>query len=329
MTLSRRDLLGSLTAASALTACRREPAPPAVGYLNNLTHAQALVSAERWARELGVRMVAFSAGPDVMEALSAGSLVAGFMGPSAALNAYVRTHGKRGLVLRGAASGGASLIVRDRTGIERPEHLHGRTVTASQIGSMPDVSMRAWLPTVGLSPHDRGGDVTIVPMPNAEALAMLKRGRIDAVWAQEPWASRMVAQAGAKRLLDERDLWPNRRFPTSIMVTTRRVLDEQRPLLERLVASLDEATERLRALPDGGRAEVGAALARATGKALPEPVLRDAWGRLELLADPQPEALTRIARHMQAMGYLPPDAGLDGFLINVPAHTAARTPEAP
>ncbi|RYE94908.1 MAG: sulfonate ABC transporter substrate-binding protein, partial [Myxococcales bacterium] len=283
--LPRRALLGAALAAPLVAGCRRDPAPPAVGYLNNLTHAQALVSAERWARSLGLRMVAFSAGPDVMEALSAGSLVAGFMGPSAALNAYARTRGRRGLVLRGAAAGGASLIVRDGLGITSPEHLRGRIVTASQIGSMPDVSMRSWLPTVGLAPRDRGGDVTVVPMPNAEALAMLKRGRLDAVWAQEPWASRMVAQARGVRLLDERSLWPDQRFPTSIMVTTRRVLDEQRPLLERLVASLDEETTRLRALPDGGRAEVGAALARATGKALPEPVLREAWSRLELTPD--------------------------------------------
>lgn len=319
----RRALLSAALAAPLAGCGRRRGGELAVGYLNNLAHAQPLVGAAgRWPRELGVRMVAFPAGPAVMEALTAGSLIAGFMGPSAVVNAFVRSRGRRGLILRGGASGGASLVTRADKKIDRPGQLSGKILTSSQIASTPDVSLRAYLTQQQLAPRDRGGDVTVLPMPNAEALALLKRGQLDGSWAQEPWASRMVAQAGCRRLLDERELWPDGRFPTSLLVTTRQALDEHPALLDRLVALLDDETARLRAAADGGKAEVGEALARAVGKPLPPPVLADAWGRFSLDTDPMLDGVREVARRMKAIGYLPPEGQLDGILAGTTAPTA-------
>lgn len=316
-TLSRRALLGATASMPLLASCRHGGEALAIGYLNNLTHAQPLLGASdgRWSAALGLSMMAFPAGPAVMEALSTGTLLAGFLGPSAAVNAYLRSGGKRGLVLLGAASGGASLVVNPDRKIEGPEGLRGRVVTASLIASTPDISLRTYLRQHGLRPRDRGGDVTILPMSNTEAFAMLKRRHIDAVWAQEPWASRMVA-AGARRLLDERELWPHGRFPTSLLVTTRRAIDEQPAKIERLLGLLNDETARLRRSPDGGFQEASQALSKAIGRALAPAILQDAWGRFELTTDPMPEALAETARRMKAIGYLPAEGSLDGMLLD-------------
>lgn len=321
--LSRRSLLGGVLAAPLLAGCHEGSGALAVGYMNNLTHAQPLVGASsgRWTAALGLPMMAFPAGPAVMEALTAGTLLAGFMGPSAVVNAFVRSRGKRGLVLRGNASGGASFVVRQDQNITAPEHLRGRLLTASQIASTPDVSLRTYLAQHRLAPRDRGGDVVLMPMPNTEAFATLKRRQIDGVWAQEPWASRMVAQGSGRRLLDERELWPGGRFPTSLLVTTRRALDTHPRLIERLVSLLDDETARLRKQADGGLTEVGAALTRALGRPLAAEVLRDAWGRFELVTDPMEEGLRETARRMRAIGYLPQDGTTEGLLV------AQRSPE--
>jgi NitT/TauT family transport system substrate-binding protein len=303
--------------APLLPGCHKAGGPLAVGYMNNLTHAQPLVGATsgRWAAALGLPMMAFPAGPAVMEALSAGTLLAGFMGPSAAVNAFVRSRGKRGLVLRGNASGGASLVVQRDLPITAPEHLRGRLLTASQIASTPDVSLRTYLAQHRLAPQDRGGDVVLLPMPSTEAFQTLRRRQIAGAWAQEPWASRMVAQAGGRRMLDERELWPGGRFPASLLVTTRRALDEHPEKIERLVSLLDEETARMKALADGGLGEVGNALSKALGRALPEEVLRDAWGRFELVTDPMEDGLKEVARRMQAIGYLPGGGSTEGLLV--------------
>ncbi|MCS6902564.1 MAG: ABC transporter substrate-binding protein, partial [Polyangiaceae bacterium] len=162
--LSRRSLLGAVLGAPLLPGCCKHSPFLAVGYMNNLTHAQPLVGATsgRWSAVLGLPMIAFPAGPAVMEALSAGTLLAGFMGPAAAVNAFVRSRGKRGLVLRGNASGGASLVVRQDLPISAPEHLRGQLLTASQIASTPDVALRTYLAQHRLAPRDRGGDVVLL-----------------------------------------------------------------------------------------------------------------------------------------------------------------------
>ena len=311
--LSRRVALGAL--ASLGTACDRRArgATFAIGYVNNIMNAQALVAALRgtWARELGAALIAFPAGPAVVEALTAGSIDVGFFGPAAAIGAYVRSHGRRLRVLAGAASGGASLVAAAGVGATRAEDFRGRTMTASQIGSTPDVALRGWLAQAGVATRDRGGEVTVVPMGNAEASELLKRRKLDAVWAQEPWASRMVA-AGGTRVHDERDLWPARRFPSVLLAASQAAITADPARVRALVAHLGRDTARL-AQGDDARDEVAEALARALGKALPRATVADAWSRFSLTTDPQAPGLARVAETMRAIGYLPPGS-LDGLV---------------
>ena len=88
------------------------------------------------------------------------------------------------------------------------------------------------------------------------------------------------------------------------------------------MALLEDETTRLRKAADGGLGEVGEALGKAMGRALPEAVLRDAWGRLELTTDPMEDGLRETARRMQAIGYLPP-GGIEGLLVDRGARAEA------
>jgi NitT/TauT family transport system substrate-binding protein len=329
--ISRRGWISaaaSLALASAPGCRRAHPSREfSVGYVTNFTHAQPLVGAHsgRWARALGGKIIAFPAGPAVMEALAAGSIHAGFLGPSAALNAFVRSRGRRGIILSGAASGGASLVSRRGLDLTSPEALRHRVISASQIASTPDVSLRAYLRAHHLAPRDQGGDVTVLPMTNTEAFQLLKRGHLDGSWAQEPWASRMVLQGGGQRAIDERDLWPGRRFPTSLLATTQEVRREAASKIEILLGLLADETARLGKLADGGAGEVADALAAALGKKLPPDVLREAWSRLELTDDPIPSALERFADEMRATGYLPPGS-LEGLVARGGPTARQETP---
>ena len=44
---------------------------------------------------------------------------------------------------------------------------------------------------------------------------MFKRGDIDGAWVPEPWASRLVLEAGARVFLDEESLWARGQFVTT------------------------------------------------------------------------------------------------------------------
>ncbi|MDL2284117.1 hypothetical protein LJC19_03100 [Oxalobacter sp. OttesenSCG-928-P03] len=87
-----------------------------VGYFPNITHAHALIAqnmateGKGWYEERlpGVRIQwqSFNAGPSAMEAMFAKSLDLTYVGPSPALNAYVRSKGKGISVISGAVRGG-------------------------------------------------------------------------------------------------------------------------------------------------------------------------------------------------------------------------------
>ena len=96
-----------------------------------------------------------------------------YVGPNPAINGYVRSNGEALRVVAGAASGGASLIVRNDSGIQKPEDFHGKRVASPQFGNTQDVALRNWLKNHGMKTNDKGGDVQIIPMANPDQLTLV------------------------------------------------------------------------------------------------------------------------------------------------------------
>lgn len=317
--LGRRSFLAGLGLATAGlgAGCARRDKSDAltIGYLPNLTHAQALIGCQSgsWAKELGdIRTIAFVAGPAAMEALFAGTLDVAFAGPSAVVNAFVR--GKRIRVLSGAAAGGASLVARRGLGIRGAQDLRGRMVAAPQIGSSPDVALRSWLLRSGVPATDRGGDVQVLPLSNGDSFHLLRRGKLDAAWVPEPWASRMVLEAGCERVLDERDLWEGGQFPTTVMVSSVDAMMRAGDRIEKLVDLLKSETAAMHEPAAARRAN--AALQKAVTKPLSPEVLAESWSRLTFTNDPMPDALQTVATNMSKIGYLPPSSATEGLVAD-------------
>jgi hypothetical protein len=109
-----------------------------VGHFPNITHAQAVVGrANRWfdkalAPNVLVEWKAFNAGPAVIEALFAGELDMAYVGSMPAVTGYVRSQGLALKVVAGATSGGAALIVRADSGINKAEDFHGKRIATPQ-----------------------------------------------------------------------------------------------------------------------------------------------------------------------------------------------------
>src|SRR5262249_54136637 len=153
-------------------------------------------------------------------ALLAGALDIGYIGPNPAVNAYVQSNGSAVRVVSGAASGGASLVVKPD--ITKAADLKGKRVASPQLGNTQDVALRTWLKKQGLKTDPQGGgDVQIVPQDNALTLDAFKQNQIAGAWVPEPWATRLVTEGGGKVLVDEKTLWPGGKFvTTNIIVRT-------------------------------------------------------------------------------------------------------------
>lgn len=312
MSLSRRRFAACLPALALAGACRapeENTGALRLGYFANITHGTALVGVERGLfREqlagLGVSLetFTFNAGPSAIEALLSGALDATYVGPNPAINAYVKSRGAV-RVIAGAATGGAFLVVRPE--IAAAADLRGKRVSAPQLGGTQDVALRTWLISQGFKVDEfGGGDVSVTPQENAQTLESFQSGEIAGAWVPEPWATRLVIEGGGKVLIDERDLWPDGRYTTTVLLVRTGQLDARPDVYRALLRGHVAANRWIAEHPDEARAAVNDAIKKITGKALPAAVIARAWANLQFTTDPVPAALTRSAEDAQRLGFV-------------------------
>src|SRR5437016_4683559 len=195
-----------------------------VGAFPNITHPQAMVGKANgyFEKAMGpnvkIDWKSFNAGPSAIEALFAGAIDMTYVGPNPTISGYVRSQGEALRVVAGSASGGAALVVRADSGIHKPEDFHGKKIASPQLGNTQDVALRAWLKAHGMKSQDKGGDVQVVPLANPDQLTLFLKKELDAAWAPEPWATRLIREGNGRLFLDERDLWPQGQFVTTHLI---------------------------------------------------------------------------------------------------------------
>jgi NitT/TauT family transport system substrate-binding protein len=268
-----------------------------LGYFGNVTHAPALVGVSQGyiAGELGDTKLStqvFNAGPAAIEALNAGAIDATYIGPNPAINSYVKSAGESVHIIAGAAAGGAQLVVKP--GINSPTDLAGKTLASPQLGGTQDVALRAWLASQGYKTNvDGSGDVAINPTENAQTLKLFQDGKLDGAWLPEPWASRLVLTAGAKVLVDEKDLWDGSlsgkpgEFPTTILIVNQKFAAEHPDTVKALLKGHVKSVEWLNKAADAEKASViNAALKEAAGAELKADVIDRSLKNIVFTVDP-------------------------------------------
>ncbi|MET3920266.1 ABC transporter substrate-binding protein [Arthrobacter sp. UYEF20] len=296
-------LIGAGAAVASTVARNNEAAPAAavadanpaaelkLGYFGNITHAPALVGVNRGliAKNLGNTKLStqvFNAGPAAIEALNAGAIDATYIGPNPAINSYVKSKGESINVIAGAASGGAQLVVKPE--ISSAADLKGKKLASPQLGGTQDVALRAWLGKQGYKTStDGSGDVAINPTENAQTLKLFQDGKLDGAWLPEPWASRLVLQAGAKVLVDEKDLWDKGEFITTVLIVNKKFAAEHPATVKALLKGHTESVDWLNAAPAAEKTSVlNAALKESAGSALPADVIDRSLKNIVFTVDP-------------------------------------------
>ncbi len=281
-----------------------------VGAFPNITHAQAMVGKANGAFEkaLGpnakIQWTSFNAGPSAIEALFSGAIDMTYIGPNPAIAGYVRSNGEALRVVAGAASGGVSLVVRNDSGINKPEDFHGKRVASPQLGNTQDVALRAWLKAHGMKSSDKGGDVQVIPLANPDQLTLFLQKQLDASWAPEPWATRLIHEGNAHMFLDERDLWPQREFVITHLIVSTKFLREHPDVVKKWIAANVDLTDWINAHQAEAKTILNQQLQKETGKALSPAVLDEAFGRLQVTYDPLRSSLLTSAHSAYDAGFL-------------------------
>ncbi|MFC8615949.1 ABC transporter substrate-binding protein [Micromonospora purpureochromogenes] len=287
-----------------------------LGYFPNITHAPAVVGVEKgiFAQQLGtdvkLETKTFNAGPAAIEAIFSGALDATYIGPNPTVNAFSKSNGEAVRVVSGAASGGVALVVKP--GITSVEQLRGKKIATPQLGNTQDVALRYWLKEKGLkTTKEGGGDVKVVPQENSQTVETFNSGAIDGAWVPEPFVSRLV-NAGGTVLVDERDLWPDRKFVITNLIVSTKFLKAHPDVVQKLVAGQVAANEFVNSKPDESQQAISAAVGKITGKPLDLKLIKQAWPTLEFTNDPIAASLKTGLDHAVAVELTKPTS-LDGL----------------
>jgi len=294
-----------------------------LGYFPNVTHASAVLGVKdgTFQEALGdtkLETSTFNAGPAEIEALLSGAIDVGFIGPSPAINAFAKSNGDALRIVAGATENGAALVVK--TDINGPADLAGKTLATPQLGGTQDVALRKYLLDNGLKTQTTGGTqgdadyVDIVSQDNSQTLDLFKQGAIDGAWLPEPWASRLVLEAGAKTLVDEKTLWPDEKFQTTIVISSRQFLEDHPETVNALLKGLVGETEKIQADPTKAQTELNAAIAELTGgKPLADTTIQAAFGNIAPTWDPLASTLNQLATNGVTAGTLATAPDLNGI----------------
>ncbi len=310
--MSKQSILGILLFSISFTAAwaQGDANTIRVGAFPNITHAQAMVGKangffdKAMGPQVKVQWTSFNAGPAAIEALFAGAIDMTYVGPNPAINGYVRSNGEALRVVAGAASGGASLIVRNDAGINKAEDFHGKRVASPQFGNTQDVALRNWLKKNGLATNDKGGDVRIVPMANPDQLTLFLKKDLDAAWAPEPWATRLIHEGNGRLFVDERTLWPNGQFVIGLLVVNTKFLNAHPDLVKKWITANVDLTDWIGAHPSDAKKLLNEQIQRETSKPLAPEILDEAFSRMQVTYDPLHTALTAAAQQAFEDGFL-------------------------
>jgi len=246
----------------------------------------------------------FNSGPSAIEALLADAIDLTYVGPSPAINGFVRSQGKALRVISGAASGGAVFVKRAGVSLGRKEDYAGKRFAAPQIGNSQDISLRSYLNDLGYLPKEKGGNVEVLPLANPDILMLFLRKEIDGAWVPEPWGAILVQRGNGSVLIDERDLWPDRKFATAVLVASKRILDERPDWVRRFLKLHVKLTRWVQENPEEAKQLINREITRLTRKPMPEKILEEAFSRFEVTSDPIPSSLVTFFQRARRLNYI-------------------------
>jgi NitT/TauT family transport system substrate-binding protein len=290
-----------------------------LGFLTNITHASALVGLKEgyFAKDLGsagtLKATAFSTGTQETTALLAGQLDAAYVGPNPAINAWQKSTGSAIKIISGAATGGASVVVKK--GITSASQLKGKTLATPSLGNTQDVAVRYWLKQNGVTTTATGGgDAFIRPTtPNSAAVLEFKSGQIAGASEPAPYDIEMV-QDGGTVLLSEPGV-------TTLLVVAQSFLSAHPAVVADLIKAQVQANDFIKSSPAAAQADANAELAAYTGKALSASIVAAAFKEITFTNDPDASSLTSDASQAVSLGLLKP-VNLTGIFYLTPLNQA-------
>lgn len=290
-------------AVSLFAGCKKETQPDSiklnVAYFPNITHAQALVmksqgTLEKINENCAVTWTAFNAGPAEIEALFAGEIDIGYIGPVPAINGYVNSNGDL-KIIAGATNGGSVLVAGEGSSIASVADLVNKKVAVPQFGNTQHLSLLDLLSSNNLSPTSAGGTVNVIQASNADIPNLMEQKELDAALVPEPWGSILELEHGCKLVLDYDQISATDIPSTAVVIVRQDYLDEHRDIVEAFIKAHKEATDYINGNTEQAKKIIKAEIETATGSSFSDAVMDSAFKRLVVTYDIPENSISTFA----------------------------------
>lgn len=280
-----------------------------VAYFANISHVVPVVGVENgyYSDQLGdtqIKTKIVDSGPEAIEALFANSADLAYVGPAPFVNGYVKSGGDGIKILSGAANNGASFVIQKDSTISSPADLAGKKIAAPFVGNTQDVSLRNYLAENGLVTAEKGGNVVVYNIANPEIYTIFAKGDIDAAWVPEPTATMLVENLDGKRLFSEQDLWPNKQFPSVLLIGRADYIEKHPDVIQKFLAGHNISVEWINQNPAQTELTYIQFYKDHTGKTLDSKIVHNSFSQISFTSEIDSEAISIFAERAYSLGYL-------------------------
>lgn len=310
--------------ASVFTGCGEKKSNQVrVAYFPNITHTQALVMKnkgmleEKLGSDYEVKWTSFNAGPAEIEALFAGEIDLGYIGPVPAINAYDKSGGDLSIIA-GATNGGAVLVTRKGLILNDIKELDGLKVAIPQLGNTQHLSLLNLLSENGLKTKAEGGTVEVLAVENSDVKTLMDGGQLDAALVPEPWGSILEHDIEANLFLDYKDIWMDGEYSTAVVIAGKDFMDRNPEAVKMFLEAHKEATLFINDNFEEAKSIVNREIEKTTSKPFDKEILDSAFSRLKISADIPELSIREFAKlnlQEKFINELPDDKLMDGSFL--------------
>lgn len=285
----------------------------------NLTHSQALVGmAEgQFQKALGekyqIEWKTFNAGPAEIEALFAGEVDIGYIGPVPAINGFVKSKGELQIIAE-ATDAGAILVSRKDLIIKNIKELSGKKIAVPQFGNTQDLVLRHILNENGLKDTTKGGSVQIVQVENPDIKMLLDRGEIDTALVPEPWGSKLVKEVNANVVLDYNELYDHGRYPSAVVIVRKDFINNHPEIVKKFIQIHVELTDYINYDNPKAKKVLNSQISKLTKNSIPDDILDESFKRLIFTNNPDKESILNFIRMAKEMGLINQEPDVEKLL---------------
>lgn len=280
-----------------------------IGFFPNLTHSQAVYGYANgdFERAFGdqyqIKWQSFNAGPAEIEAMFAGEVDIGYIGPIPAINGYIKSSGDL-KIIAGATLNGAMLVTRKNLVINDIKKLANRNIAVPQFGNTQHLCLLNLLSANGLSTIEKGGNVKVIESSNPDTKTLMDKGDIDAALVPEPWATRLVNEIGVNILLGSDEVWNTGEYSSAVIIVSTKFYEKNKELVELFLKTHIEITEYINEHPEEAMININDKIGELTGSKLSTEVLQTAFSNMVVTYDPNVPSVDKCMTIYQNEGFI-------------------------